>query len=432
MEIIKKFFAYIVKIFKFLWITNLKNSEVTETKHKKLRTTFLILRNILVIYLFIICVSNIISVISFHLYNIKACWGKDVCVIQGPDLKYARRMPSQSELINDRYVVIVGGENPVKKENSFFIEMNPFSKNLVIFKMPIILKKKYDLGSNNIPEVYDAKLNKFVKTNYTVCSYVEPTIYKDYAKNKVLIRENGKCATDVFFNPDKVEFESISKTFNEDFVDKNRFMSKKSFYATEIIPLNDEKYIKQNISTLELHDINLDKIIKFDNKYTNSFLFTIKEENGDILFVNRKSSYVFKNKENKFVPTDKKTTEKLVNIIKRLQEYSKFYFSEPRLEYLSINRLENNKFLFTWEEQGFEKSTIFNLIYSTSSEKYSFIYDYDKDLISVGPVFKYKIENLGLTKIGKNKWFVSGYTKDGETRPHKHSQILIIKDRKDN
>ena len=69
---------------------------------------------------------------------------------------------------------------------------------------------------------------------------------------------------------------------------------------------------------------------------------------------------------------------------------------------------------------------------ATGLEKYSFIYDYDKDLISAGPVFKYKIENLGLTKIGKNKWFVSGYTKDGETRPHKHSQILIIKDRKDN
>ena len=69
---------------------------------------------------------------------------------------------------------------------------------------------------------------------------------------------------------------------------------------------------------------------------------------------------------------------------------------------------------------------------ATGLEKYSFIYDYDKDLISAGPVFKYKIENLGLTKIGKNKWFVAGYTEDDGETPHNHSQFLIIKDKADN
>lgn len=69
---------------------------------------------------------------------------------------------------------------------------------------------------------------------------------------------------------------------------------------------------------------------------------------------------------------------------------------------------------------------------ATGLEKYSFIYDYDKDLISAGPVFKYKIENLGLTKIGKNKWFVAGYTEDDGETPHNHYQILIIKDKADN
>ena len=118
-------------------------------------------------------------------------------------------------------------------------------------------------------------------------------------------------------------------------------MSKKSFYATEIIPLNEEKYIKQNLSTLELHDVNSGKVIKFDNKYTNSFLFTIKEENGDILFVNRKSSYVFKNKENKFVLKLKSYEEYLYgdysigsyeSIRKNVREYettSLYLFKKP-------------------------------------------------------------------------------------------------------
>ena len=47
-------------------------------------------------------------------------------------------------------------------------------------------------------------------------------------------------------------------------------------------------------------------------------------------------------------------------------------------------------------------------------------------------MFKYKIENLGLTKIGKNKWFVAGYTEDDGETPHNHYQILIIKDKADN
>ena len=406
--ILKQIWAFIIKIFKFLWGKDIEYTPDGLNSSKrflKIKQIGLSIRRIVVVLLLIwLCnaiILNVYSFINFYMYNFNACRGKNICIIKGPDMNYFRSNHAQSSLINDKYVLLIGGRGRTKK-------------------------RSLD-GIGNLPELYDSAKNKFIKlpkVSFYFDDYTE--IINDKNNNLIILGNHIDYSNNkrievyghTLFNTKTLTFDSTFKDFEPDFDTLKKFSE---HYRYEKI--NNNNYIERPIrkySSSTLYILNPYKVVDLKKSPVVGKLFKFELENGDIIYVNKDSSYIFKASESKFVPTDKETSQKLADARKKLEYYSQYIFGEE-LNSLQNIPLTSNKFLFMCSNAS-SKLNLYDF------SKKTILYDYENNTISEGPEFAYVINDARVTKLNDNKWLITGGGEDSEI--HNHSQILIVKDTK--
>lgn len=158
-------------------------------------------------------------------------------------------------------------------------------------------------------------------------------------------------------------------------------------------------------------------------------LFTINKPNGDVLFINENSSYIFKNDTNKFEKADEEETRKNLEAVKRIKEKFrefgwKFHFGiwEPTFKVLEVSP---GKYLIAY-------NILLEILPSTW--KKTIYYDYEKNIVKDGPDFvSDHISNQPALKVDDNTHIkVDGYDGGLQIRPYyfpsRYSQIIYLKD----
>ena len=158
-------------------------------------------------------------------------------------------------------------------------------------------------------------------------------------------------------------------------------------------------------------------------------LFTINKTNGDVLFINENSSYIFKNDTNKFEKADEEETRKNLEAVKKIKEKFKefgwrFHFSiwEPTFKVLEVSP---GKYLIAY-------NILLEILPSTW--KKTIYYDYEKNIVKDGPEFvSDHISYQPALKVDENTHIkVDGYDGISEIKPYyfpsRYSQIIYVKD----
>lgn len=330
-------------------------------------------------------------------YNYNACRGKDICIIQGPDMNYSRNFHAQSSLIDNRYILLISGYGKVKKD--------------CVFTCP-----EDNLTVCDKPELYDSIRNKFIKLPKISFPFKEYTqIIKGHDNNFVVLGYSDREKGHTFFNSKTLTFDSSNKSFDTDINTLKTFAWDKK--------INDNKYLVQFTNgTSKLYILNPYKVVDLKNDPLEDNLFKLELENGDIIYVNKDSSYIFKNFESKFLPTDKETSQKLAEASKNLENYANFYYGQSVDTLINVP-LKSGKYLFMCNRRGF-----FSDDKVDDYCKKTILYDYKNNTVTEGPHFLFPPTNAGISKLNDNKWLITGgglYKND-----HNHSQILIVKDRR--
>ena len=432
MQVLKQIWEFIIKIFKFLWGKDIEYTPdefYSDTRILKPEQIWLFLRRVLVLVLCYMFVSKTYNFYKFHWYNYKACRGKDICIIQGPDLNYARAVHKQVTL-NNGNVLIFGGNSHSKKR--------PFSSEY------------------NDSEIFDIRRNKFIvlpRVGYE-CFHVQ--LIKDYATGKIYNyvgvkshNQNKQCLINYFdYNTNDYKISDknsqlnyiddyyYSKTecihYDIDYPEWIEYMQARlklsNFQSLTLLLgavnnpsdgfdnftwsrnntfriLNNKKvftYMDNVIGTnkqVEIYGPSIKGFIagpKYNPLKDN--IFDVRLKNGDTIFVNKDSTYIFINQKNIFVQAHPKIVKKNVVAIDELNKKSRYLFSKD-IDELIVLSLPDNKYLFmcnTSDESNYNHS------------KRTILYDYNKNLIKDGPIFKYTPVYAGISKISKNEWLVTG------------------------
>ena len=161
------------------------------------------------------------------------------------------------------------------------------------------------------------------------------------------------------------------------------------------------------------------KVVDLKNDPLEDNLFKLELKNDDIIYVNKGSSYIFKNFESKFIPADKETSQKLAEASKNLEDYANFYYGKSVKSLINIP-LKSGKYLFMCNKADYFSSDKLD-----DYCKKTILYDYKNNTVTEGPHFLFTPANAGISKLDNDKWLIAGgglYKKE-----HNHSQILIDK-----
>lgn len=288
MDILKQVWEFIIKIFKFLWGKDIEYTPdefYSDTRILKPEQIWLFLRRVLVLVLCYMVVSKTYAYLNMSWNNYKACRGKDICIIQGPDMHYPMYYPIVSDIIKDRYILVL---------------------------------------SNQMAELYDIKRNKFKKLekppfryDYTAGTFV----FSDTNGN-VLIKVANDSKSSSIFNIKTKKFEKfeISKFSNNflNHVDKN---------IVRIYPIYGKI---DNKRTILLH-LNLE-------------VFSYKTNDGNYVFVYPNATYFLKNEDN-LVKTNEIFNKKNQQILSKLNDKSKSFYG-TEVKNLSYIQISDSKILF--------------------------------------------------------------------------------------
>ena len=152
-------------------------------------------------------------------------------------------------------------------------------------------------------------------------------------------------------------------------------------------------------------------------------IFDIQKENGDVLFINKNSSYIFKNATNTFQEADLQETIKNKNNIKQLEKLllpMGIKLEEKRANTTKIIKIAPEKFIITCDVNAFSycKETVY--------------FDYENNIIKKGPKFLYPHYSSTVVQLEPNKFmFIGGHNGDlillkYKELPNKYTQILIL------
>ncbi len=415
MGILKQIWEFIIKIFKFLWGKDIEYTPdefYSDTRILKPEQIWLFLRRFLVLVLCYMVVSKTYASLNMSWNNYKACKGKDICIIQGPDLNYYRHSShAQSEIFDNRYILIVGGDGITRRRCS---PISPlcWTTNLIYF----FKHKNFNNAVVYTPELYDTKKNKFIPLADLNQNLIEPYVIKD-SKDNILIKDHKNYDINLVFNKKNKKFETLTKyNFDKNYV----------YNAPYMLKLNDDKFLtfgNNEDYRLFLHIPKESKVILLENlkliRY-GDYILSYKTNNGDIVIVCPSTTYIFKNDKNIIIEADKSLIDKNKQMLSKLQEYSNYYFKKEldRLNYLQIS---NTKILvFCLKEGSANKSCT-----------RTFIYDIETGKITDGPIFKFPPSYSEFSKFQDNKWLFTGYLNNNMLNKHcKHTQILVVKNKK--
>lgn len=354
------------------------------------------------------------------------------------------------------------------KFHKFSLEAIPYIPHQVVKNIdnnPVFIP--YPLV-NNESEIYtfDIKNQKYIKTKFIVDREAlipnklaiksEPAAFRyilPYQNNKVLIRafiEKGFSSVfDEYYFLDLKDF-SIEKlpdfkipvrgnyySFANSYISKGMHNYKVLDNGKLLISIIDCKINKyglcsenQEVNHIEIYDPVTNKFYAERKKdVMKNNLFTINKPNGDVLFINENSSYIFKNDTNKFEKADEEETRKNLEAVKRIKEKFrefgwKFHFGiwEPTFKVLEVSP---GKYLIAY-------NILLEILPSTW--KKTIYYDYEKNIVKDGPAFvSDHISNQPALKVDDNTHIkVDGYDGGLQIRPYyfpsRYSQIIYLKD----
>lgn len=288
--------------------------------------------------------------------------------------------------------------------------------------------------SSDSLDYFDRKKEQIVKTDlkYTSifknlnCAYY----IKQYDVNTVLIGDSEYKCPNKFRTKDASYRTSLSALY---FLNLQNFKLKKlpsfnrsdikNISGSEIVLLPNGKLIIPIVTYKNLK-INPKEISYFDElievydpqkeifilRKTNAIkdnLFQINLKNGNILYINKNSSYLFINSRNDFIKADKSETQKNIALIKKIDELAKKQFGASLDDNkLRIIKLSNTKFLLTGARSCYEH---FPDPDTTKKCKQTIYFDYDKQIVKKGPDYLYsRDESKPEIEISNNKRLFAG------------------------
>lgn len=160
---------------------------------------------------------------------------------------------------------------------------------------------------------------------------------------------------------------------------------------------------------IEIYDPNTNKFIaELNTEVLKENLFDVDLPNGDILFINKNSSWIFNNKNNKFEQvSDKERHKHEIAIFKLellLKSIIRVDLTEPILEKTKIIKLDSDKFLLTCGDSSYSDE----LTGRTEMCKRTFYYNVTEDKLDWGPRFLYSHYWANNARIDENKLIVAG------------------------
>ena len=210
-----------------------------------------------------------------------------------------------------------------------------------------------------------------------------------------------------------------------------------------IIPIRTTKckydYFKKDCSVIwdhiEIYDPKTNSFTaEFNSDVLNHNLFRINLPDENILFINKNSSYIFNNKTNKFIKTQKQDEEKYQAAVNKIQQYlynlmhigldENILFSMERIKIIPVN---NEKYLITCGDAYYSYP-----YYKKRICRQTVYYNFTKNEVKPGPKFLYplflcKIRNTSdktLMAICGSSSFGYDYSAD---LPYQYMQIIRYK-----
>lgn len=394
---------------------------------------WLTLRRILVLIICFSVLKSLYSIIEVKIYNVRACWNKDICIIQGPDLNYYRTIQTQSRLIDGRYSLIFNGYGSTVCGSIF----SPITFYQIL--KHFVVNGNLDFNADSKIEIYDKRKNKYLKVHNGTPPInrrgmiIKEKIIRDSKTGDLIIKGieyrctlNGPKYIEKYlakFSLKRHKIEIIDNFYNKnyDFFPSNLFMTEDVGVFYPIFILGTNKYYDSMSGKIILKN---GMEIKTPYKHlVEDNVFNYKLDNGNVVFVNLKGTYIFVNNKNRFILADNETTKQNKIIVEKLNNYSNKVLKADINDLRTIN-LPNNNFLFTYETDGKYSK------YKVEHYKRTILYNHTTKEISQGPTFRYTPNNSKVLNLEDNRWLFSGGCNDYvpyRKHLHKHSQILIYK-----
>ena len=379
-----------------------------------------------------------------------ACWNKPVCIYSGTKIKFDEKASRIIKTSFNEYIyVITELINYEKKQSKFVFRIYDTKRKKIIKKLinnsetfsytrviPIskneILFFTDRVDNSGIVYIYHINENIFEQKKIDIlknCKFLSKSNrgiifitnnskaenrFRDYLKpNNILSQKESLF----YLNFSNLQIEELP-----DFAKRPKFLPhEKDILILEngkiIIPIriNENSFFspENNHSVWDHIELYLPKENKFiaitDTKPLENNLFNIKLQNGDILFINLNSTYIFKNDANKFISASAEETEKNKKLIYQLSSDLDYIIGE-RINNLLYNKhkfikIDDDKYLITCGYGvNLKKDYLCNK---------TVYFDYGLSIVDEGPKFIYPHrDSLIIQDINnKNKYIVVGGAK---------------------
>ena len=380
-----------------------------------------------------------------------ACRNKPVCIYSGKKIRVDNKATKRIiESFNGYIFIITETINYKTKKSKFLFQIYNIKKNRIIKTLvnnnetfsytraiPIseneILFFSDNKNNSNIIYIYNINKNIFeqrkidiLKDSYMLTNYNNGILFttnNSYAKNYFygyLKDDNNLSKEESLFY---LNFANLQIEKFPNFAKQPKYLPQREDILTLdngkiIIPIriNDNSLFyaaEKRYSIWDHIELYIPEENKFiaikDTKPLDNNLFNIKLKNGDILFINLDSTYIFKNNENKFVYASVEETIKNKDLVYRLSSTLDYVMGE-RITNLLLNKhkfikIDNDKYLIACGNGvEFEKDYLCNK---------TVYFDYSSSTVSEGPKFIYPHRNSKIIKDenNKNKLIVVGGSK---------------------
>ena len=325
------------------------------------------------------------------------------------------------------------------------------------------------LSDSEPVELFDMESGKFVKTDKNIFNeFYKPLnseLYyiNQYDKNRLLVltNKNGIKNYDIKRGRNEeaplkkaeqaylMDLESFSFTKLPEFAQKLKFYPMpqdiKVYKSGKIVlPVRNcdaKNYFRcvNKWDHIEIYDPAKNIFVARDSKYLKDNVFDVELPGGDILFINKDSSYYLNNKTNEFVKTKSFESGKykvgMYMLDKELQKTFNIYLDSTFSGNVKSIKISPSEFLLTCGDKFFVYPYQRN--YNGVCKK-TLIYDYEKNTVRPGPTFRYPHYLSSIVQLDDKTFLVAGGGSDDiaglpgkYTRgllPNRYAQIIKVKD----
>ena len=443
-------------------------SDVNINLYNKLKRNISLKRFIVVILmlLFSIVIFNSLFWLLGSYYKdqmIFSCLDKPVCIYKDFNIDIGS---DKSKLIIEKYKELIFVINETvnykskPKQSKFEIKIYDVKKKKVIKKLVknyehFSFSRVFPLSKNEILFYFDFFGNNFIQYIYNINENEFRQVKIDSFENSYLLSHNEDG---LLFMSNSGQSKSYYKgQINEDSILSNKeslyYLNFKNLKVKKFpdfakqpkyLPQREDILILDNgkiIIPIRINDVSLlesgslwdhielylpesNKFLAImDTKPLENNLFNIKLKNGDILFLNVDSTYIFKNDENKFILASLEEIEKNKVLVEQISNVTDYSYGEK----IKKNLLNKHKFIKVDDYEYLitcGNGVNFRRDYLCNKTVYV---DYAKSIVAEGPKFLSPHRNSRIYKNDNNLFVLGGYTYNNKFQEIRSDDVQIIK-----